>query len=73
MVHLIITLIWILVLIALFAAAYYLIVWVFAQLGWPLPDMALKCLAVALVLVAIAWVIAALFGGSVALLPPALR
>lgn len=71
--HLIITIIWILVLIALFAAAYYLIVWVFQQLGWPLPSMALKCLAIALVLIAIAWVISAFLGAGPPLVLPGVR
>jgi hypothetical protein len=64
MAHLIISILWILVAVALLVGLYYVIIWVFEQLGLPLPAMAVKIGFIVIGLLVLIWLISAIFGGG---------
>ncbi len=61
---LIISILWILLAIVILVGVFWLVVWVFEQLGLPLPQKALHLALVALVILVLIWLLTALVGGG---------
>jgi hypothetical protein len=69
MLHLFVTIIWILIAICVLFGLYYLVVWVLGQLGVAIPAMVLKIIMLIIGLLILLWLVMALFGGGDFALP----
>ena len=64
MVSIAIAILWLLVGLCVVVGVYYVAVWVFAQLGIPIPAMALKIVLIIIGLIALIYLIGILSGGG---------
>lgn len=62
--QLVIDVIYVLIAIACIVGLYYLVTWVLAYLGIPVPSMVLKIVFLILALLVLAWVVSIFLGGS---------
>jgi len=64
MLHLFVTIIWILIAVCVLFGLYYLVIWVLGQLGVQIPPMVLKITMLIIGLLILLWLVTALFGAG---------
>ena len=64
MVAMAISILWLLVGLCVIVGVYYVVIWVFGQLGIPIPAMAVKIVLIIIGLIGLIYLIRILFGGG---------